>query len=71
MIPFTWNAWVRQIHRDKQQISGYQGQEKAGVGEQLLSKCGFPFGARKKIWNYLVVNGPNATELFTSRWLHW
>lgn len=32
VVPFKRNAWDRQIHRDRKQVSGRQGQRKGGRG---------------------------------------
>ena len=75
MVPFTWNIQNRQIHRDRKQISGCQGQREEGNREGLLTSVEFLFGVMKTFWNQILVMVPqhcrwwNATELYSLKGL--
>ena len=75
VVPFTWNIQTRQIHRDRKQISGCQGQVEEGNREGLLTGVEFLFGAMKTFWNQILVVDPphcrwrNATGLYSLKGL--
>ena len=72
VIPFTWSAQNRQIHRARMQIGCHQRQ---GHRAACWKGTRFPlgvmkmFGTRQNQWLHNLVNALNATEFFTLKWL--
>ena len=59
MVPFTWNIQTRQIHRDRKQISGFQG------WWRWSEKWFFPFWNKENALNLGVVIDGHHCEYIT------